>query len=100
MLFKKFFSLKSFMNTFRQNIYNTSAPLYGHMDQNLTKCETGDSMHFEKQNEKEESHDIEQPRVIFNDSIRTESVSDIAEEKHDESVPQDISMISYYESQY
>jgi hypothetical protein len=68
------------------------------MDQNLTKCETGDQMHFEKRNEKEESLDIEQ-QSVFNDSISTESVSDIAEEKDDESVPQDLSMISHRESQ-
>ena len=68
------------------------------MDQNLTKCETGDSMHFEKRNENEESLDIEQ-QSVFNDSISTESVSDIAEEKDDESVPQDLSMISHRESQ-
>jgi hypothetical protein len=68
------------------------------MDQNLTKCETGDSMHFEKRNEKEESLDIEQ-QSVFNDSISTESVSDIAEEKDVESVPQDLSMISHRESQ-
>ena len=68
------------------------------MDQNLTKCETADSIHFEKRNEKEESLDIEQ-QSVFNDSISTESVSDIAEEKDDESVPQDLSMISHRESQ-
>ena len=68
------------------------------MDQNLTKCETADPMHFEKRNEKEESLDIEQ-QSVFNDSISTESVSDIAEEKDDESVPQDLSMISHRESQ-
>ena len=49
-------------------------------------------MHYDNQNEKEESLDSEQ-RSVFN-----ESVSDRAEEKDEESVPQDLSIITKHEN--
>ena len=65
-----------------------------HIEQNHQKVEGGDSGHYDK----DESTDIEQ-HSVFNDSVSTESVSDIAEDKEEESVPQDLSMISHRENQ-
>ena len=69
-----------------------------HLVQNPPKSEISEAMHYEKQHEKGESPDLEQ-QSVFNDSVSTESVSDIAEEKEDESVPQDLSMISHRDIQ-
>ena len=50
-------------------------------------------MHNEKLNQKEDSiHSDHQS--VFNDSVTTESVSDIAEEKDDECCPEDLSINS------
>merc|ERR1719495_980265 len=44
----------------RQNIYNASTQPYMHLAQNPQKCENGESMHYEKPDQKEESLDLEQ----------------------------------------
>ena len=62
------------LSYFRPNIYHTSNP----------QCE---SMYYDNPNEKEESIDSEQKHVC------NDSVSDIVEEKDEESGPQDLSMI-------
>ena len=49
-------------------------------------------MHYDNQNEKEESIDSDQ-RSVFNDSV-----SERAEEKDEESVPQDLSIINKREN--
>ena len=83
---------------FRQKLYTPSSTSYVHVDQNCQKVETGESMRFDKRAENEESIEVEQ-QSVFNDSLSTKSVSDIVEEKDDESVPQDLSMISHRENQ-
>ena len=64
---------------FRPNVFNH----YEQLPQN------------EKQKEEEESVNIE-PQSILNDSVLSDSFSDIAEEKDDEYGPQDLSMICYH----
>ena len=49
----------------------------------------------DKQKEEGESIGIE-PHSFLNDSVSSESFSDIAEEKDDEFGPQDLSMISHH----
>ena len=52
----------------------------------------------DEQKEEEESVNIE-PQSILNDSVLSENLSDIAEEKDDEYGPQDLSMISHHKNQ-
>jgi len=81
----------------RQNIYNNCPP-YVHLNQTLKNGETGENdLYSSKQAEKEVTLEVE-PQS-FNDSASNESTSDITDEKEDESVPQDLSMISHRENQ-
>ena len=59
--------------------------------------ENGESIDYYDQNEKEKSIDLE-TRSVLNDSVITESESDIADDKDDESVPQDLSIVSHREN--
>ena len=51
-------------------------------------------MRFDKRSEEDEAIEVEQ-QGVFNDSVSTKSVNNVVEEKDDESVPQDLSMISH-----
>merc|ERR1719206_39104 len=78
----------------RQQLFTPSTTSYVPVDQNCQKVETGESMRFDKRSEEDESIEVEQ-QGVFNDSVSTKSISNVVEEKDDESVPQDLSMISH-----
>ena len=59
------------------------------MERASQNFETGDTMNNEKLNQKEESIHSEH-QSVFNDSV-----SDIAEEKDNESGPEDLSIVSH-----